>query len=501
MKVFEFKKNHNNFEPELKKYLKVFESLLNKYYEYKYDEKKLEQVEEKVYTYNPIPVSDDFLLGIILECNISQIAEKLLNNEELYNKLLNIIQKYKLLGWEKTFSCFEDSAEVIFTEGTMASIISNFYSIEEITRKNSSNLTEFLDYANCYDSISKIYSYILGKDNYRLIAANEGKNKSNVSKAERIGRLPRLIKGMYDRTEITTPPIDKEYETSTGKKINIVLGNSTNMMNLSYGERTNSCLRIGGAFNDLFEFCIHNKNGFHVRFTDPKTGKFISRVSGIRNGNTIFFNELRDSENKEYTNEEIIEALKVLSSELIESTKNEECPIENIVISYDYALRDYEKRSVPSKLSDYPDVFYGLRFNIKPDGNFVVLKTTHPANQLVPYKFGADLARSYETQRDKIVEYEKTELAQEKIAQLYLLNGILNGQEVEDIEYQIPSNIKYFLSGEDWYIYLDEEGNINKFILDSSKHKERALEEMKNALQKINIYIEEKNPSQTLGGI
>ena len=106
-----------------------------------------------MYTYTPIPVSDDFLIGIMLECNISQIAEKLLNNEELYNKLLNIIQKYKLLGWEKTFSCFEDSAEVIFTEGTMASIISNFYSIEEITRKNSSNLTEFLDYANCYDSI------------------------------------------------------------------------------------------------------------------------------------------------------------------------------------------------------------------------------------------------------------------------------------------------------------------------------------------------------------
>ena len=67
------------------------------------------------------------------------------------------------------------------------------------------------------------YSYILGKENYRAIAANEGKNKADMSKAERLGKVPELIRGMYSRTEITTPPIDKDYDISSGKKLNVVI--------------------------------------------------------------------------------------------------------------------------------------------------------------------------------------------------------------------------------------------------------------------------------------
>ena len=499
-RLFYFKKSQTPLEdPTEKKYLRVFESVFNKVYEYKYEAKKFEGMEGIPYTYYPVAPTDQWLLGIIVECNVKQIVDKVIGDKKTYTELIAFIDKYKMLGWDKTFNVFDQRAEVEFTEGTMASIISNFYTISAIAKEKDANLTQFLDYANCYDSMSKTYSYILGKDNYRAIAANEGKNKADMSKAERLARVPELIKGMYAREEITTPPIDKDYETRSGKKLNVVLGNSTNMINLSYGERTNSCLRIGGAFNNLFEFCIHDKNGFHVRFTDPVTGKFISRVSGIRNGNTIFFNELRDSENELYTNEEIIEVLKQLSNELIELTKDEDCPIENVAITYDYAMRDYESRAIPTGLAQYPNAFYGKRFNIKLDGTFVLLKSTDPDGLLMPYKFGSELAKTYETQRDKIVTYTDLELAQNKVIQLHLIDSVLKGYEIEELSTEAPQNIVVCIAGEDWYVYQDKEGNLYQFVIEMSKHKDRALVEMKEALEKLKELSAIQGQNRTMG--
>ena len=501
-RLFNFKKERTPLEnPEEKKFLRVFESIFNKAYEYKYNEKKFEGIEGLPYSYYPVAPDVEWFLGIIVECNVDQIVEKVLNDKGIYNQLIAFLEKYKMLGWEKTFNVFGPRAEIDFTEGTMASIISNFYTISAIAKEKDANLTQFLDYANCYDSLSKTYSYILGKDNYRAIAANEGRNKADMSKSERLGRVPRLIQGMYAREEITTPPIDKDYETSTGKKLNIVLGNSTNMINLSYGERTGACLRIGGAFNNLFEFCIHDKNGFHVRFTDPETGEFVSRVSGIRNGNTIFFNELRNSENPNYTNEDLIEVLKALSSELIEQTKNEECPIENVVITYDYAMSDYESKAVPTALANYPDAFYGLRFNITFDGKFVVLKTTNPDGSLVPYRFGADLAQTYETQRDKVETITDPDVAYEKISQLHLIDGVLKGYDIEEMTLEENSNIEVCIAGEDWYVYADSSGNIHQFVVEMSKHKDRAVGEMKASLEELKEIINSKQQGKVVGGV
>lgn len=500
-KLINFKKNKKPLEnPEDKKYLRIFESLLNKYYEYKYDDKGIEKDSKTPYTYYPKKTSDEWLLGIIIETNISQIKDKVLNNQEVYTELISFINKYQMLGWGKTFDYFNKIADIDFNEGTLASIISNFYTLSSIAKEKKANLTQFIDYANCYDSISKTYSHILGRDNYRLIAANEGKNKASMNKNERLRRIPNLIREMYNRTEITIPPIDEDYQTTTGKKINVVLGNSTNMINLSYGERTESCLRIGGAFNNLFNFCIQDKNGFHVRFTDPNTGEFISRVSGIRNGNTIFFNELRDSVNSNYSNEEIIEVLKDLSNKLIENTKEEQCPIDNIVITYDYAMRDYKDKAVPTELSDYPDAFYGLPFNISHQGDFVIIKTTNKEGKLVPYKFGRDLAQIYKTQRDKISTLTGEE-AFNKITQLQLIDQVLKGKTVEELTIPEKTEIVSAIAGEDWCVYIDQEGKIKEYIVEMSNHKTRALKEIKIALDKIKEYTNYNQQSKKIGGL
>ena len=115
--------------------------------------------------------------------------------------------------------------------------------------------------------------------------------------------------------------------------MHVVVGNFTHPSNLTHGERTGACMRIGGAGKSLFDFCLEDDNGFHIRFVNPKTGKFVSRVSGFRNGNTVFLNELRFSEDSEYTNKDVVEACKLIARELIEVSKESELPIDNVVVT------------------------------------------------------------------------------------------------------------------------------------------------------------------------
>ena len=66
---------------------------------------------------------------------------------------------------------------------------------------------------------------------------------------------------------------------------------------------------------------------------------------------------------------------------------------------------------------------------------FVLLKSTSPDGGLVPYKFGADIAKTYETQRDKVVTLTDPEHAYEKVVQLHLIDSVLKGYEIDDCIY------------------------------------------------------------------
>ena len=96
-------------------------------------------------------------------------------------------------------------------------------------------------------------------------------------------------------------------------------------------------------------------------------------------------------------------------------------------------MSGYEKSAIQSELNEYPNAFYGKRFNIAFDGKLVLLKTSSPDGKLVPYNFGADLAQTYETQRDKVSIFYNKEQAMDRIYQINLIDGILKGFEIDDI--------------------------------------------------------------------
>ena len=109
------------------------------------------------------------------------------------------------------------------------------------------------------------------------------------------------------------------------------------------------------------------------------------------------------------------------------------------------------------------------------------------------------LARTYETQRDKVVTLTNHDMALEKVMQLHLIDGILKGYEIDELSLDIPTNVDMCIAGEDWCVYKDSEGNIHQFIVEMSKHKGRALEEMKIALEQLKNAVVEQSQNKAMG--
>lgn len=478
-KLIKFKKSPSSITltKEEKVSLKVFETILNILYEKQVRSNELVKENTK-YSYHIFEATNEQILNIMANINIDNLQKNVLISDELYKNLLDVMKKYHFIGWHKTFTDLARKADIDLSDGTIAGLISYFNEIYPKLNTNSNYLTSLLDYGNLYDYASMRYKYLLGNEDFALIAANEGKNKASMTKHKRLEESVEFVKKMYKRQYTTIPSLDEDFTISNGKKINVVVGNSTNMINLTYGERTEACLRIGGAFADLFDFCISDENGFHIRFTNPNTGKFVSRVSGIRNGNTLFLNELRESVDVEYNNEELIEALKEVASKLINESKKSQFPIENVIITSDYALKEHEKEEQKLYLNNDKSVLYNLPFNIKlSNDSGIILKTDSEDNTLKPYRFSRDNVPKYRCQRDEVnILYNNA--ANNRIIQLHIINELLSGKELENINIGEIIKCDFCISGEDWYIAKTLDNKIVKYIMPNSKNKDVAEEEL-----------------------
>ena len=113
----------------------------------------------------------------------------------------------------------------------------------------------------------------------------------------------------YNRKDITIKPIDRIIRINDNNVI-VNLGNFTNPIGLTYGERNNTCMRIGGQADSLLNFGIDNINGFHCRLIDSDTFEFVSGFSGFRNGNSVYFNMVRKSMCEKYSDGDIVDIIR-----------------------------------------------------------------------------------------------------------------------------------------------------------------------------------------------
>ena len=443
------------------------------------------------------------LFEILTQLNIPALQKGVLSNQEVYESLLTTMKKRKI---HLIPSCLSNilGTEYINISGDLSNIAGfmsyygaihkNAKSNLEATGKSSDNIllniTNILINAEVYSGMSSVYSQILGSDDAKLIKANPKPNEASRKLANE-GRLKEAVertKKLFERQEITIPPFEETVQLEGNKSMYISVGNFTNPTNLTHGERTGACMRIGGVGETLFEFALDNPNGFHIRFEDPNTHEYISRVTGFRNGNTVFLNELRESCNqKKYNNTDVVEACKKAAEMLIQLSKNSPCPIENVVIHKEYATLAMDD---PMENLGVDNIKEGLpHFYTDVGRSAIILATSAKQDKFVPLNFDKTNVPTYQPLREKPRVAKTIHEASNKINRVNSVKRLLAGENYEYIEpYQFSNGLIYAILSNDWYIYVDEKGNIMKDFIDIDP---RAKEELAAALIEV-----EKNLAQ-----
>lgn len=460
---------------------------------------------KRTYTIPEISVE---ICDILASLNIKSLEECVFTNEEVYNSLLNTMKKRKLHKLPSCLKTILNTEHVNVSDDyiNLASFISYYAQIYDIEKKklvsnNKStynitlNLINILINAEVYSSVSSIYSQILGDEDAKLIKANPGPHSASYKLANN-GRLKEAIeltKKLFLRQEITIPTFVSEYELSDEKQLKAIVGNFTHPSNLTHGERTQACMRIGGVGESLFYFAIDNPNAFHIRFEDPQTHEYISRVTGFRNGNTVFLNELRNSCNKDkYDDTDVIQACKQVAQQLIEESKNSPSPIENVVIHKAYALENSDE---PIYNLGTNNIKEGLPFFYTDvSNNVIVLATTAKEQPFVKVNFDKTNIPMYKPAREKPRIYNDVQAVSSKINRINSINQILNGENYEYLKgIEFEKGLTYAIVSEDWYIYVDELGNIYQEVIEIDP---RAKEEMAKYLIELETKINTNNQNQ-----
>ncbi len=473
-KCVEFKKNPAAFdlkkEVELKSNLKAFNQILSIYYNQ--NSNNLDELvqfdQEAKYILEVKTTEKSHLAAILTELNIKLLKEKVFNDEQVFNDLLSILSKYKFVGWQDTFDKLLEKADITFDETTIASLICYFYQFYPLlTKEGNVSLLSIIDSAEMYGSLSSKYNALFDKGNFELYRNNPSPNPSPMKKHERMEAIPELLKQVHQREYITVPPMD-EVINFDGKQLRVVFGDVREMDNITLGEKTGSCARLGGAGRTLFEYSLLNENGLNIRFYDVKTGELVSKVLGFRRGNSVFLNELRSSLKPDvFTNEHLEQAIKNIAEKIVDKTKQDEFPIENVMIAKLIAMKNSKLETIDLLEPDYREKTADVYSDIK----YSAILLAHSPEKKLPDYSTENVTRYEITKAPKSKTKDRSEIIR-KVTKLNLMQGLLNDLEFADI---VPPEISKFeaiseiISDDEMYVSFDKEGNIlEEFYVDDT---------------------------------
>lgn len=444
------------------------------------------------------------LFDILTNLRFDIIEDKLLTseNEHIYNSLLNNINKYKIHILPDYFNnlLHQEDVNMSFHVNDIAAFISYYeqiYKDEEkrlrvLGKKDHKHVLSFSQlakYAETYSSVSTVYNQILGLEDARLIKSDPKPNSSiSYGKNERLHKAVLDTINNFSRKEITIPTFNEVINLDENKTMRVVVGNFTHPSNVTMGERTGSCMRIGGLGESLYNFCLEDKNGFHIRFEDPKTGEFISRVSGFRNGNTVFLNELRYSCSPDiYSNEDVVDACSKAAKYIIEKSKDSECPIDNVVLHNAYAAIEANLSNQDLKIDNNKEGLKKFYSDIN-DRGIVLASTGSPFTKI---NFDKSRVPIYEPAREISFSGIDSVKLRNMINRVYAMKQILSNIEYEYLDaLEFENGLLYGIVNQDWFIYVDSRGKIYEEILNVD---DRAKEELANARIIINNMVYNTN--------
>ena len=486
-----------------------------------------------------IPVRNLELNSIFKNVNIKNLLDLVIIDDEKYTALLEIIDKYKILDWYDIFEPLISKLSIDSSNLDMYSFINCFSQIydsekrhyekvvlpnllkeiEKMKEKGASKEEmdkyfransqirlsgyKILKYTTLYSSLANCYKLILGLEDFNLIRKNQGPNASNAPEEERLQRACEVHLKAIQNDKITIPSFITDIDAAD-KKMQVIVGNRAHPRNVSHGERTGACMRALGFADknkeeDLFEFCACNTNGFHISFLDSETGEYVSRVSGFRNGNTVFLNQLRYSVSDKFTDSDVVSVMKEIANILIEKSKDSTMPIENVVASPYYALYDVQTQKL-SQSNIGVGVYEGYK---DVSSNAVVLATTGENGIAVPLKLDTRMPL-YDTVRIMPIEITKENIDDEVKISMQRISALkLCLENKDDMDYYkrfdidvyaLESLYEYVIMGQDWFVALNSDMEI---ISDYIPFDNRYLEEFNAALEK----IENIRESLKMGGV
>ena len=459
----------------------IFVDLYNNHYRELCNLFKIDEVKEIKYDEN-IMIDNSSVINLLFSTNnLNEVCHLCLHGNPLeYDRVINLIKKHHLMGLGNNFSKLFEEIGVTFSS---YDVITNISKVAKKLGKIDIESMKLLDVLNLVTPTSELEE-LIGKENASLIVRNPIPNASTLSSGARIGMVCGYINKMYEKRGVNVPTIDTNYILESGKKMNVQVGNFTNPINLTYGERTGACMRIGGVGSGLFDFCLENKAGFHVKFSS-ESGEFVSRVSGFRVGNTLFLNELRDSCLKGFNNQDVIEACQRIAKDIIEESKKSEYPIENVVISDEFALKGSKSFINLDVSLDKDGVKTPEYYDVKLD-KCVLLATSNSDNtrEFVPFKDTP--MPEYDVLRDKVQYMSDSDEIKSSINRIHMINEVLDGKELLELShFEEDEEKKYAFVGEDFYVAVDKDGNIEDYIMPNTKDMERANKEVRKSLNKL----------------
>ena len=476
-----------NAPKEVKAYFKeinnIFVDLYNNHYRELCNLFKIDEVKEIKYDEN-IMIDNSSVINLLFSTNnLNEVCHLCLHGNPLeYDRVINLIKKHHLMGLGNNFSKLFEEIGVTFSS---YDVITNISKVAKKLGKIDIESMKLLDVLNLVTPTSELEE-LIGKENASLIVRNPTPNASTLSSGARIGMVCGYINKMYEKRGVNVPTIDTNYTLESGKKMNVQVGNFTNPINLTYGERTGACMRIGGVGSGLFDFCLENKAGFHIKFSS-ESGEFVSRVSGFRVGNTLFLNELRDSCLEGFNNQDVIEACQRIAKDIIEESKKSEYPIENVVISDEFALKGSKSFINLDVSLDKDGVKTPEYYDVKPD-KCVLLATSNSDNtrEFVPFKDTP--MPEYDVLRDKVQYMSDSDEIKSSINRIHMINEVLDGKELLELSHFEEDEEKKYIDafvGEDFYVAVDKDGNIEDYIMPNTKDMERANKEVRESLNKL----------------
>ena len=442
------------------------------------------------------PENSQDVYQLLISLNVNSLKYTL-EHPEAYESLLQTMRKYRLHFIPAAFKELLESKhiEISGDYSNLSGFISYYDKIYESEKSRLESQGKSIDnimlkpvgifiYGEVYSSVSSVYSQVLSTEDAKLIKANPKENQATrkTKGNERLNEAVEWTISNFRRMKVTIPTFAQNIPLESGKMMHVVVGNFTNPSNVTHGERTGACMRIGGVGETLFKFCLDNENGFHIRFENPETGEYISRVSGFRNGNTVFLNELRNSCNSnDYSNEEVVEACRRAAEMLIEMSKNSTCPIENVVVHTEYAV---DRHKYPKTNLGVPSIKNGLPyFYSDVSSSAYVLATSSTTDAFVPLDFDKSQVPVYLPAREKAKESTNLKDMIDIINRVSGVKALLEGQPLESLEPVIvDESFIYGIASNDWYIYIDGDFVVHEDIIHID---ERAKEELAVARKRV----------------